>query len=620
MKRLVWHDKHHLSVGETNFLLEVDWETCDTTESTSEEFLLVKTKRLTEDTLEHLPTRIDNMIEFGIFKGGSIALYEALFSPKRLVGVDIKPDRVEALDKFLAQRSATDRVELYYGVDQGDRQALDTIVRDNFAGELLDLVVDDGSHRYGPTKASLNRFLPLVREGGTYLIEDWGWAHRPRERPDADQYDDQQYPLSKLIYEVVMFAASYPRVIRDVLIDPYRAFVVRGSDPIDYDREFDISEAYRTSIWSFDFVKTDKSIDLVFPSGNGGEPRMHRSRYGGLWIDRRDAHGILKGRLARGEVSDADAEVLGFYIDNGYVVFENAVDETVIDDYLDLNEAAWNTPPDGVYIHWNRQVIPVDRRYYDEVTKMSDLHSYFVCGGDLIFPAPVLRFLTQIFDRDPVVFQSMTMRKGSQENLHIDTGPLTLTEPLAMAASWIALEDVQPHSGEFQFIPGSHRLPELLHYGTDKGHHGDYAEYGQILKTTLQMCEERGLKTESFKAKKGDVLIWHADLMHGGAPIEDLTTTRKSLVAHYMPLGVMPTFFDFSEVHEIRYPGGGYCLDRLRYDTTPRHLKEQNEQAAPSDGGHTISPIDVWRSWVPLSVRKMVPSKLGAWAKVHLHR
>jgi len=112
--------------------------------------------------------------------------------------------------------------------------------------------------------------------------------------------------------------------------------------------------------------------------------------------------------------------------------------------------------------------MPVERRYYDEVTRMSDLHTFFAQSGELIFPPRVLHFLTQIFDRDLVALQSMTMPKSTEEKLHIDTGTLTLTEPLAMAASWVALEDVQPHSGEFQFIPGSHRLAELLHFGTDK--------------------------------------------------------------------------------------------------------------------------------------------------------
>ena len=80
------------------------------------------------------------------------------------------------------------------------------------------------------------------------------------------------------------------------------------------------------------------------------------------------------------------------------------------------------------------------------------------------------------------------------------------------------------------------------------------------------MCEERGLETKTFVARKGDVLIWHGELMHGGVPIQDPTRTRKSLIAHLMPLGVMPTFFDFSEAGVIPYARGGYSIDVLWSD------------------------------------------------------
>jgi ectoine hydroxylase-related dioxygenase (phytanoyl-CoA dioxygenase family) len=377
-------------------------------------------------------------------------------------------------------------------------------------------------------------------------------------------------------------------------------------------------------------VDDPMTVRLRIPDGEA-EPPLYRSRYGGLWVDRRDAHDVLEAKRSRGEVTDADAEFLAKYIDDGYVVFPKATDETLIDEYLELFEAAWDVPPQTIWMHWDRQVICIDREHYDDVTKVSDVHSFFAKAGELVFPPAVLRFMTQIYERPPVVFQTMTMRKGSQENLHIDTGPLTLTEPMSMAASWVALEDVQPDSGEFQFIPGSHRLPELLHYGTDKGHNGDYGEYGTILKSTLLMSEARGLRTETFRAKKGDVLIWHADLMHGGAPIKDRTRTRKSLVAHFMPLGVMPTFFNCAAVNAIPYPTGGYCTDRMLHDTTPR---QPNEDKAPAvvdeghveddsdavDGPNRIRPIDVWRSWVPLSVRRHVPPSVSGWARKSLNR
>ena len=36
-----------------------------------------------------------------------------------------------------------------------------------------------------------------------------------------------------------------------------------------------------------------------------------------------------------------------------------------------------------------------------------------------------------------------------------------------------------------------------------------------------------------FLAKKGDLLVWHANLLHGGEKVVDQNSTRKSMVLHY---------------------------------------------------------------------------------------
>jgi ectoine hydroxylase-related dioxygenase (phytanoyl-CoA dioxygenase family) len=36
-----------------------------------------------------------------------------------------------------------------------------------------------------------------------------------------------------------------------------------------------------------------------------------------------------------------------------------------------------------------------------------------------------------------------------------------------------------------------------------------------------------------FVARAGDVLVWHAQLLHGGYSIQDKQRTRKTLVTHY---------------------------------------------------------------------------------------
>jgi phytanoyl-CoA hydroxylase len=337
-------------------------------------------------------------------------------------------------------------------------------------------------------------------------------------------------------------------------------------------------------------------MELELPTDGIPEPPLFRSRFGGLWTDRKDAHKVLEERRTRGEITGSEAESLAYYIDHGYVVFPGAVKDELIDDYLAFFESAWDdAPPTVVAFHQGRPQ-RLSRALYDGVAKVSCLHWYYPRANELIYPSVVLRFLTLLYDRPPVAFQTMSMRKGSEEPLHIDTGPLTLTEPMTMAASWLALEDVEPQSGEFQFVPGSHALPELLHHGTAKGHGGDMTEYGLILQSLQRMCIERGLRTERFAAKKGDLLIWHADLLHGGAPIEDMQRTRKSFIAHFMPLGVMPTFYDFSGVSAIPFSSGGYILDDYKI----------TERAKPQP----TTRLGALKARIPLPVRAAMRNRL----------
>ena len=285
------------------------------------------------------------------------------------------------------------------------------------------------------------------------------------------------------------------------------------------------------------------------------------------------------------------------------MIFPKAVGDEVIDPYLDLFERSWDEAPPSIYMLVERRVQHMSRDYYDAIAKVSCLHCCFNHAGELIFPSVVLRFLTLIYDRPPVAFQTMTMRKGSEETLHIDTGPLTLTEPMTMAASWLALEDVRPGSGELEFVPGSHSVPEYLHPGVSKGHNNDMATYNEVLKQMKAACVDRGFTTERFKAKKGDVLIWHADLLHGGAKIEDSASTRKSLVTHFMPLGVMPTFYDSSQVSAVPYPNGGYCLDRLLVSTSKAETEGNGAGDSPPKAPNRLRRL---KQYVPLPVRKVM--------------
>jgi len=63
-----------------------------------------------------------------------------------------------------------------------------------------------------------------------------------------------------------------------------------------------------------------------------------------------------------------------------------------------------------------------------------------------------------------------------------------------------------------------------------------------------------GLEKRHFLAKKGDVLVWHADLVHGGSPGSHLMT-RKSIVTHYCPKHIAPLFSEWRPVKIYHHDG-----------------------------------------------------------------
>ena len=130
----------------------------------------------------------------------------------------------------------------------------------------------------------------------------------------------------------------------------------------------------------------------------------------------------------------------------------------------------------------------------------------------------------------------MNFIHGSEAKAHSDSIHMT-TEPLGyLIAVWIALEDVHPESGLLFYYPKSHKLPYIMGQDFETGN--TYLTVGEnyyenYVDFVNQKLNELNLKKEIVYAKKGDIFIWHANLLHGGMPVLNPALTRKSLVVHY---------------------------------------------------------------------------------------
>jgi ectoine hydroxylase-related dioxygenase (phytanoyl-CoA dioxygenase family) len=110
------------------------------------------------------------------------------------------------------------------------------------------------------------------------------------------------------------------------------------------------------------------------------------------------------------------------------------------------------------------------------------------------------------------------------------------THPLGyMTAAWIALEEITPNNGPLEYHVGSHTLPYLLNGSYDHGGNqfiiGEdaYARYEEAVDKSIA---EGHFEKREFHAQPGDVLFWHANLLHGGKKMSVPNASRKSMVIH----------------------------------------------------------------------------------------
>lgn len=109
------------------------------------------------------------------------------------------------------------------------------------------------------------------------------------------------------------------------------------------------------------------------------------------------------------------------------------------------------------------------------------------------------------------------------------------------AAVWIALGDIHPDSGPFEYVPGSHKWPTLsrdkvLSFMPPGSSSDPLWPYKSQEWVSAAMEAERvrtGLGVKQFLGKKGDVLIWHSRLMHRGSIPRNPELDRPALIAHY---------------------------------------------------------------------------------------
>ncbi|HND86906.1 MAG TPA: phytanoyl-CoA dioxygenase family protein [Saprospiraceae bacterium] len=246
------------------------------------------------------------------------------------------------------------------------------------------------------------------------------------------------------------------------------------------------------------------------------------------WLDQPDAALRLERHPQFASFEPAVQEQMKCFVREGYMILRGLVgqDETdalnaQVEEMLHSGQARYNYTGRKIFNLWERSDL-ADREFFRR--------------------PELLRILSFLLGKTVIPFQSMNFTMGSEQRAHSDLIHMTTEPPGYLIAAWIALEDCPADAGPLFYYPGSHRLDFVgtEHYesgnttfliGTDSNRrYEDKIEH---------LIQEHGLQPQMFTPRRGDVLIWHANLLHGGSRISRPGATRRSMVCHYFAEGVI---------------------------------------------------------------------------------
>ena len=291
-----------------------------------------------------------------------------------------------------------------------------------------------------------------------------------------------------------------------------------------------------------------------------------------LWIDSPAAASHIADLLQNGVISNEEAEALNRFREDGLVIFPAVFSGDYVENVCEELRNLYHDGKKYLLRMPKGEIQHPDGPVNIPKSRLLDYYVNSELARNMVLAPLITRFLQLIYGEPPLAFQSLLFTWGTEHSIHVDNTYIVANPQCTLTASWIALEDVVPGSGELAYYPGSHRHPLYLFKGTriEWLHQEDkkmaHLEYTRFLKERADNIDG---EPKLFHAKKGDVMIWHSNLVHYGTEVKRPEQTRKSLLSHYCPADTaQPNYFRFFTEACKRPWGDGFYSSR-RYDLRP---------------------------------------------------
>lgn len=227
--------------------------------------------------------------------------------------------------------------------------------------------------------------------------------------------------------------------------------------------------------------------------------------------------------------SEYQKEIAKKFHEDGYVIINTEIDDTLINS---INEDVDNA------IHRESVKLQAEFYTYSDSPRVFEEWRNSENIRQLCLNNKIIETLEFLYNKETFPFSTINFIKGSNQPLHSDTIHFHTIPQLWMSGVWVALEDTTVNNGTLNIVPKSHKW-NLIDYQTLKLPHPDKIDDGEKVnyriyeETIKSLVESKKGTITPIELKKGQALIWAANLLHGGMEIKDIDSTRKTQAIHY---------------------------------------------------------------------------------------
>lgn len=252
-----------------------------------------------------------------------------------------------------------------------------------------------------------------------------------------------------------------------------------------------------------------------------------------LWTDSAD----YKQNPLYLEASPAFQKCADDFHDKGFTIVEESVPLSLVDQVMD-DYSKW--------VEDNRERYEANRKPDGKPPRLVDYHSIEDDVAKLFYQNKSLEMQDFLFGGyETSIYTSLFFETSTQQPVHRDA-PVFRTSPENFYfGMWVALEDATEENGALWVCPGGHHvmvdqfaIVETVYEDVYEAPEQNEVAWNAYQKEVLNECLKNGAEPVQMGLKKGQTLVWHPLLPHGGGKIKIPGATRFSTVFHTVPYGM----------------------------------------------------------------------------------